>query len=102
MGFLLIVIISLIVVTTFGTIYYSIMKRKTEGVKRQLYQAWMNIHMGFLFISIALFLLLTPDYRLWRLILIALIMILGMINLFYGIKFKRFFTNQLQKKTNNS
>jgi L-asparagine transporter-like permease len=95
MDFLYILVISLIILTTFGVIYFSIMKRRVTGYRqhlrqmeyrRHLHQAWLNIFMGGLFISIAVLLILTPDYRLWRIILISLIFLLGCINLYAGIR----------------
>ncbi|SFI82855.1 YtpI family protein [Thermoflavimicrobium dichotomicum] len=99
MNLVLIIIITLFILSTFGTIYHSIMKRKSVSIKRQLNQAWMNIYMGILFISIAILLLLAPDYRAWRLVLISLIFLLGMINLYYGIKNKRLLSQENNQET---
>jgi UDP-N-acetylmuramyl pentapeptide phosphotransferase/UDP-N-acetylglucosamine-1-phosphate transferase len=81
-----IILLSLFILTTFGTLYFSFMKRRTSGVTHQFHQARMNTNMGILFISFAAILLFTPDYALWRMILIFLIFALGIINLFYGVK----------------
>ncbi len=86
MDFLFILVISLTILTTFGILYFSIMKRRTTGFRHHLHQAWLNISMGSLFISISLLLFLTPDYRLWRMVLISLIFLLGCINLYAGIR----------------
>lgn len=86
MDILFILIICSIGITTFGTIYHSILSRKKHGTAKALHQARMNIQMGILFLSIGLLQILTPGSHPIRLILIALICIVGLINLYYGIK----------------
>lgn len=86
-----ILLVSLIGVTIFGTIFYSIRYRRSQGVAKGIYQAYMNMNMGAMFISIATLQLLIPSSSWLRHLLIFLIFALGLINLYYGVKNYRYF-----------
>ncbi|SEM96926.1 YtpI family protein [Lihuaxuella thermophila] len=86
-----IVLVSIICITIFGTFFHSIMSRRAEGVTRRIYQARMNIHMGLMFLSIAILQLTIPGSSWLRYTFIFLIFAVGLINLYYGVKHRRYF-----------
>lgn len=86
-----IVLVSVICITIFGTFYHSIMQRRTKDVARRIYRARMNIHMGLLFLSIAILQLTIPGSFWLRHVFIFFIFAVGLINLYYGVKHWRYF-----------
>lgn len=98
MDILFILIICSIGITTFGTIYHSIISRKSQGANKALHQARMNIQMGILFLSIGILQVLTPGSTPLRIFLIGLIFIVGFINLYYGVKRRKFVIAQLKSE----
>lgn len=91
----------LLVVVIIATIFFfsnSYAYRRTKGTQRKLYQAKTNISMGILFIAIGTFQLLLPGNHWIRVLLIGLILVLGLINLFYGIRNWRKFRIAVEKK----
>lgn len=91
----------LLVAIIIATIFFfanSYASRRTEGNQRKLYQAKTNISMGILFIAIGAFQLLLPTHHWIRALLISFILILGLINLFYGIRNWRKFRTAAEEK----
>ena len=95
---LLILLISLICISIFGTFFNSILSRRHQGISKHLHRARMNIYMGVMFISIALLQLVTIQTTTLQGVFIAVIFGLGLINLYYGIKNHRYLKQQAQRK----
>jgi hypothetical protein len=93
-----IVLVSIICITIFGTFYHSIMSRRMEGVAKRIYQARMNIHMGLMFLSIAILQLTIPGSSWLRYTFIFFIFAVGLINLYYGVKYWRYFRQSAQNR----
>lgn len=93
-----------LVITIFITgcflVYFSVLSRRkqVQNEVRYRHRAWMNIFMGLCFLALAgLQLTIASEYFL-RYVLIALIIVIGWINLYYGIKRYRWIKkNDLQK-----
>lgn len=89
------------VLSLFGTLFYSIQSHRSKGLRQAIYRAWMNLFMGTLFVAIAghlaTFQVPTLGY-----VLIGIIAFLGLINLYYGWKNRKYYTelllNQNQKE----
>jgi hypothetical protein len=90
------VLASIICLTIFGTFYHSILSRRTDGVTKRLHQARMNLYMGAMFLAIGGLQFLLPGYSPLRVSLILLIMGIGLVNLYYGLKNLRHFGNVAQ------
>ncbi len=97
MGIFIIVLVSLICLSIFGTFFNSILSRRKQGVNKQIYRARMNVNMGIMFISIAILQTISIPVSFMQGTLMAMIFGLGFINLYYGIKNSRFY-KQLQNK----
>ncbi len=84
-----------------STIYFSILSRR-KGNPAPLSRSYMNISMGILFIALAVH-LYTFQLPLLAKILATLILVVGLINVYYAIKLNRRIkehqTNQEHKKT---
>ncbi|MBA4495269.1 YtpI family protein [Paenactinomyces guangxiensis] len=93
-----ILLVSVICITIFGTFFHSMMSRRTKGISRRIYQARMNISMGIMFVSIAILQLTTPGGSWLRYTFIFLIFALGVINLYYGVKHRRYFLQLTHRK----
>lgn len=89
---LIIITVGLGLLSLAGTLFYSIHSRRTSGLKQAIYRAWMNIFMGLLYLAIsghlALFQLPALGY-----VMVAAIAFLGLINLYYGWKNRRYYTD---------
>ncbi|MBA4541600.1 MULTISPECIES: YtpI family protein [Thermoactinomyces] len=94
-----ILLICLILITIFGTFFNSILQRRNEGMIKRLYQARMNINMGVMFISIAALQLTLPGSSFLRYFLLFLVIAAGLINLYYGIKYRRYYTEMINKQS---
>jgi uncharacterized membrane protein len=94
-----ILLISLILITVFGTFFNSILQRRNHGMVKRLYQARMNINMGIMFISIAALQLTMPGSSILRYFLLFLIIMVGLINLYYGIKYRRYYTEMMKQQS---
>lgn len=83
-----ILLLVLICISTFFFVYESVLSRR-EDVPSHLqlrHRARMNIHMGILFLSISLLHLTSSSTNWIRYVLIGVIAIIGVVNLYYGIK----------------
>lgn len=89
------------IISLFGTLFYSIQSRRSQGMEQAIFRSWMNLCMGILFVSIAghlaTFGLPTVGY-----VLVGLIAVLGLINLYYGWKNRRYYTALLLEKQNQA
>jgi uncharacterized membrane protein len=94
-----ILLICLILITVFGTFFNSILQRRNQGMVKRLYQARMNINMGIMFISIAALQLTMPGSSILRYFLLFLIIMVGLINLYYGIKYRRYYTEMMKQQS---
>ncbi|MBA4601587.1 YtpI family protein [Thermoactinomyces mirandus] len=93
----MIILVSLICLSIFGTFFNSILSRRKQGVHKQIYRARMNVNMGIMFISIAILQIISISLSIIQGILMALVFGLGFVNLYYGIKNSRFY-KQIQNK----
>ena len=86
-------IMAIITVTLIMTVFYSYRSRRsTDGRLRGLYAARMNIVMGIMLLFIAIIqMFLFPGSTL-RVIIGAIFMLLGLFNLFAGIRNHGYFT----------
>lgn len=82
------ILLSLILITLFSTLYFSLMSRRNQGKIRELHRARMNISMGILFLAFAIHLLMIAPST-WGYVLNTLILLIGLINLYYGFKQRR-------------
>ncbi|TCS96760.1 YtpI family protein [Hazenella coriacea] len=98
MNFVGILILVITGLTLFGTLFYSIMSRRTTGTTKQLYRSYMNMSMGTLFVCIAVIQWSLPGSSWLRLTLIFLIFALGLINVYYGFKNWRYFRQTSEKQ----
>lgn len=95
---LMILLISLICISIFGTFFNSILSRRHQGISKHLYRARMNIYMGIMFLSIALLQFITIQTTMTQVVFISIIFGLGLINLYYGIKNHRYFKQLGQRE----
>jgi hypothetical protein len=95
---LVILLISLICISIFGTFFNSILSRRKQGISKHLHRARMNIHMGVMFVSISLLQFVTIQTTAIQKAFIAIIFVLGLINGYYGIKNHHYFKQQRQEK----
>jgi len=90
-----------ICISTFFFVYESVLSRR-ENIPSNLrfrHRARMNIQMGILFISISLLNLTASSDHWVRYVLIGVIAVIGVINLYYGIKNHK---HSKQLQTNSS
>ncbi|MGA8944110.1 MAG: YtpI family protein [Thermoactinomyces sp.] len=91
MAVFMIVLVSLICLSIFGTFFNSILSRRKQGVYKQIYRARMNVNMGIMFISIAILQIISIPLSVMQGFLMALVFGLGSVNLYYGIKNGRYY-----------
>ncbi|MFC4075784.1 hypothetical protein [Salinithrix halophila] len=80
----LIFLVIVILYTAVRTFSLSMASRRSDGLTRQRHQAWMNIHMGIMFIAVSLMQGLSLAGNWMRLLLLLLIAAIGLFNLFAG------------------
>lgn len=90
-----IILVAVICLSIFGTFFNSILSRRSEGIFRRIYQARMNIHMGLMFLAIGSLQFMLPSESGLRLFFICLILAIGLINLYYGVKHHRYYRRSL-------
>jgi hypothetical protein len=76
---------TLMILSLFGTFFYSYQSRKAQGSTKILFRAYMNLSMGVLFLSIGLQLSMLTLPTLGTLF-VVFILAVGGINLYYGFK----------------
>ncbi len=78
---------ALIVLSSFSSVFFSIRARRTaDGRLRGLYAARMNISMGLMLILIAVIQMFMFSGSTLRVVIGALFMLLGLFNLFAGLR----------------
>lgn len=93
-------IIALIVVASLlMSVYYSYKsRRETDGVWRGLYMSRMNINMGVMLIFLSILLLLMFTGSSVRVVVGSLFMLLGLFNLFAGIRNRSHFIRLITQR----
>ena len=93
-------LVATIFVTTSLLIYYSMLSRRQtiEPFVRFRYRALMNIQMGICFTGLASLQLTLQSLQAFQYVLIGLIYLIGLINLYYGIKRYRWSKHKESKK----
>jgi uncharacterized membrane protein len=87
----------LIIATSAGSVYFSYRSRRTADPKRRgLYAARMNICMGLMLLFIALIQMLLFSGSTLRVIVGALFMLLGLFNLFAGLRNHAYYSRLLR------
>lgn len=94
MQFFLLLLVLVIIYTAIRTFTHSIAGRRTQGWDQLKHQAQMKIHMGIMFISVALMQGVSLSGGWLRLVLLILIGLLGIYNLIYGIRAWRFYKKE--------
>lgn len=94
-------LVFIIFITTCFFVYYSVLSRRKqiETSLQFAYRARMNISMGLCFLAWAGLQFTLPSAYVIRTILIVGIFIIGLINLYYGIKRYRWFKKNYPQKT---
>ncbi|MBD1373900.1 hypothetical protein IC620_16265 [Hazenella sp. IB182357] len=87
-----IILISAIAISVFGTLFHSFLARRNTHVVKRVNQGLMNIYMGTMFISISFILFLEINRSVFQYLTTSFILIIGLINLYYGIKNWRYFS----------
>jgi hypothetical protein len=85
---LTLLLIVVMILSLCSTIYFSMVSRR-KGPSSLIYRSYMNLSMGFLFVSLAVH-LYTFSLSLLGNILATLILLVGLINLYYAIKMNRY------------
>ncbi|MBN2908979.1 hypothetical protein JQC72_05505 [Polycladomyces sp. WAk] len=91
--------VAIIIVTAILVFIYNMAARRSEGNRRGFHQAKMNISMGVMFLAIAGMHFATPGGAWLRTLLNTLILLIGLINLYYGIKHYRHFRTLLDRES---
>ncbi|GGA51363.1 hypothetical protein GCM10007416_25610 [Kroppenstedtia guangzhouensis] len=94
MQIFLLFLVIVIIYTAIRTFSHSIAGRRADGLDRVKHQARMNIHMGVMFISVALMQGVSLSGGWVRLVLLILIGLLGIYNLIHGLRAWRFYKNK--------
>ncbi|EGK07125.1 hypothetical protein HMPREF9374_3886 [Desmospora sp. 8437] len=94
MQIFLLLLVIVIIYTAIRTFSHSIAGRRAEGWDQLKHQARMNIHMGIMFISVALMQGVSLSGGWVRLVLLILIGLLGIYNLVYGLRAWRFYKKE--------
>jgi hypothetical protein len=69
------------------TVYYSIRGRRSRDIlQRAIFFARMNIMIGVLFLTMSFAQLFTTSYNQWLIMFAIVVMIIGLFNLFVGIR----------------
>lgn len=91
------VFILIIFITGCSLVFFSVLSRRQniESKLRYRYRAQMNISMGICFLAWAGLQLTLPSTHTLRYFLIGLILVIGLINLYYGMKRYRWVKNNL-------
>lgn len=97
---LLLFLVTIIIVSAILVFTNNLAARRSEGNRRGFYQAKMNISMGVMFLAIAGMHFATPGGAWLRTLLNTLILIIGLVNLYYGIKHYRHFRTLLDQEGN--
>lgn len=84
-----------------SVIYSFRYRRATDPTIRGLHQAHMNISMGIMLIAIALIQILLFEANWLRTIIGAIFLLMGLFNLFAGIRNRRIFSNIQAKENRN-
>ncbi|MXQ54130.1 YtpI family protein [Shimazuella alba] len=96
---LTLLLIVIMILSFCSTIYFSIVSRR-RGANALLSRSYMNLSMGILFTALSIH-LFTFTLPLLGKILAALILLIGIINVYYSFKIKRYANQQnLQQKNN--
>jgi hypothetical protein len=95
---LLLFFVAIIIVTAILVFINNLAARRSEGNRRGFHQAKMNISMGVMFLAIAGMHFATPGGAWLRTLLNTLILVIGLINLYYGIKHYRHFRTLLDQE----
>jgi heme/copper-type cytochrome/quinol oxidase subunit 2 len=95
------VLLAVAVVCAVMSVILSFRYRRTEdGALRGLHQARMNISMGIMLIAIALIQILMFNANWLRAIIGAVFLLMGLFNLFAGLRNRRMFLDILAKRNN--
>jgi hypothetical protein len=95
---LLLFLVAIVIVTAILVFINNLAARRSEGNRRGFHQAKMNISMGVMFLAIAGMHFATPGGAWLRILLNTLILVIGLINLYYGIKHYRHFRTLLDQE----
>lgn len=99
MEIFLLVLTIVIIVTAIRTFSHSIAGRRAEGWARVKHQALMNIHMGIMFISVALMQGVSLSGSWVRAVLLVLIGAIGIYNLVHGLRSWRYYKEKNQESS---
>ncbi len=90
----------LVIATCCMSVYFSFKSRKTPDVKqRGLYAALLNINMGLMLVFISILLLVMFSGSSVRVVVSSLFFLLGLFNLFAGMKNHSHFSRLLQQQS---
>lgn len=89
---------TLMILSLFGTFFYSYQSRKAQGLTKILFRAYMNLSMGVLFLSIGLQLSMLT-LPIIGTILVVFILFVGGINLYYGWKQRNWVRKQNESES---
>lgn len=93
------IVYSLIILQLIITVYYSFRaRRQADPLKRGLYFARMNIMIGVLFITLSLAQLFGTPYNFLLIGFAILVLLVGLYNLFVGIRNHGVYTRMLNSK----
>lgn len=94
------IILAVLVICTAGlSAYFSFKaRREADGKVRGLMSAKLNINMGLMLIFIAILLMLLFSGSSVRVVVCALFMLLGLFNLFAGMRNRTYFTRLIEHR----
>ncbi|MCH5584338.1 hypothetical protein MK805_05060 [Shimazuella sp. AN120528] len=93
---LTLVLIVIMILTFCSTIYFSIVSRR-KGANALLSRSYMNLSMGILFAALSIH-LFTFKLPILGKIFTTLILLIGVINVYYSFKMKQLANQQMQQK----
>jgi uncharacterized MnhB-related membrane protein len=93
------ILIIIMILTLCSTIYFSIVSRR-KGANALISRSYMNLSMGILFLALSIH-LLTFTLPILGKIFSILILLIGIVNVYYSIKIKRY-AEQHKPKTDKS
>ncbi len=89
------IVFSLLIVQLLLTVYFSVRARTTlEPLRRGIFFARMNIMIGVTFLTLSLAQLFLSPYSWWRVSFAILVMLIGLYNLYVGIRNHGFYTRK--------
>lgn len=90
----------LVIVTCCLSVYFSYKSRRTtDPAQRGLYAARLNINMGLMLVVVSILLLVMFSGSSVRVVVSSLFFLLGLFNLFAGMKNQSYYTRLLQQQS---